>query len=498
MRGDLLLPVRLAWRDVRGGLRGVRIVLACLALGVGAIATVGTLRAAIDRGLAVEGRRLLGGDVAIGSGAEPLLAALAGWIVARGGRISRIARLQSLLVAPSGQRLLVEVKAVDAAYPLVGAATIAPPAGLQSDLAGGGIVCDPLVAQRLGLRLGDTVRLGSARFTLAGTLEHEPDHAGGASLLGPPVLIALASLPATRLIQPGSLVNHEWRVLLAPDDTAPRFTRDLRARFPDSGWHVRLSTEADPSVAVAVDRTATFLVLVGLSALLVGGIGVATGVRAWLEGRARTIATLRCLGAHSRLVFGVFLVQVVGLCVVGVAIGLVAGAALPAVLLSLFGQELPVPAVNGVYPGPLALAACYGLLTALAFALWPLAVAVRIPGAALFRDALTPDRRPGAAAVAANAAAVVLLVATVVASAENRWFALSFCGGAVATLLVFRAGAALLMAGARRAGGGGAAPRAGPARGPRPPPPPRPCPDRSGCVWASPTSTVRRRPPRFS
>jgi putative ABC transport system permease protein len=443
------LAWRLALRDLRGGARGLRVVLACLALGVAAIAAVGSLRAAVDRGLAVNGARLLGGEVAIDTGAEPPPEALRGWLAARGARLSAVVNLRTLAVAADGERLLVELKAVDAAYPLVGAAILDPPGGLQPALAGGAVV-DRLVLQRLGLRDGDTIRLGKSRLKVMAALLSEPDHVGGAGLLGPRVMISAAALPATGLVQPGSLLTHSWRVMLPRGSDARRFIGAIRRAFPDTGWRIRDASEAEAGLDQAVQQTGLFLILVGLSALLVGGIGVATGVRAWLEGRARTIATLRCLGASARLIFAVFLIQVMLLSSAGILAGLAIGAALPVVGIALFGSLLPLPVENGVYAGPLALAACYGLLTAAAFALWPLGRAAQISGAALFRQAVLPTGRASRKIVLANAILALVLGATVIASSADRRFALGFCGSALLALAVFRAGAWALMHGVPR------------------------------------------------
>ncbi|MBN8871711.1 MAG: FtsX-like permease family protein, partial [Rhodospirillales bacterium] len=194
-----------------------------------------------------------------------------------------------------------------------------------------------------------------------------------------------------------------------------------------------------------------FLTLVGLTSLLMGGTGVANGVRAWLDARTRSIATLRCLGAPARLIFAVCLIQVLVLAAAGIALGLVVGAALPIAAGALLKDVLPVPPVPGLYPGPLLAAAVYGLLTALAFALWPLGRAARIPGAALFRDALVPNRtRPSGTLVGAIIAAGLALVGLTVATSANRVFALYFCTAALLTLALFRLGASVLMAAARR------------------------------------------------
>ncbi len=454
------LAWRLARRELRTASRGLRIVLACLALGVAAIAAVGSLRAGVERGMAADGARILGGDIDIQGGAQPLPDALRDWLRARGARISDVVTMRSMLVAPSGERVLVELKAVDGAWPLVGRAGFDPP-GVRLDARDGvsGLAVEPLLKERLGVHAGDRLRLGNATLELRGALTGEPDRVASPSIFGPRALIPLAALPSTGLIQPGALVEYHLRAVPPPGTDIPTLLRDLRAQFGEQGWRLRDARDAAPAVRQFLDRTALFMTLVGLTSLLVGGIGVANGVSAWLAARARSIATLRCLGASARLVFAVVLIQVGVLAGLGIVIGLVAGAALPALGGGMLANLLPVPPQSGLYPVPLALAALYGLLTAGSFALMPLARAMRIPAAALFRDSFAPVRGRGASrgVMLANALLVIALVAVTVAAAEERHFALYFCAGAAATLLVFRLGAWGLMVAARRAPHGGRA-----------------------------------------
>ena len=447
------LAFRLAGRELRGGVRGLRIVLACLALGVGAIAAVGTLREGIVRGLATDGARILGGDIEIQNGSQPAPAALGDWLRARGARVSTVVTMRSMLIATSGERLLVELKAVDDAWPLIGAAAFEP-AGLTLSRNDGrfGLAAEKLVLQRLGVATGDVLKLGNATLQLRGTVDSEPDRVASPSIFGPRVLIPLAALPETALVQPGAIAEYHLRAVLPPGTVIPALIEQLRARFGDQGWRIRDSSNAAPAVSQFIERTSLFMTLVGLTSLLVGGIGVANGVRAWLDGRARTIATLRCLGASARMVFAVALIQVMALSALGVLAGLVLGAVLPILASALLGDILPVPPVVGVFPVPLALAGCYGLLTAAAFSLWPLGRAMRIPGAALFRDPMLPAGvKMRGWLLAANAALAAALVGLTVATADDRGFALWFCGGALATLALFRAGGWALMRIARLA-----------------------------------------------
>lgn len=443
----LSLAFRYARRDLRGGVKGLRIVLACLALGVAAITAVGTLRAGVEAGIAADGARILGGEVEVASQQGPLPQQAIDWLAARSARLSRVTAMRAMAVAPDGERTLVELKAVDDAYPLFGELLLDPP----GRIAPGEVVVERIVADRLGVQPGATIRIGDARFTLRGTIAAEPDKVTSPSILGPRAMISMADLEATALVQPGSLVTFEYRLALREGADRAAFAEALRAAFPQNGWRIRTADAAAPAVNRFVDRAAFFLTLASLTALLVGGIGVATGVRSWLDQRARTIATLRCLGASARVIFTTYLVQVLALAAAGIAIGLAAGFGLTMAAASALADALPVPPRLGLYPAVLGLAALYGLLTALAFALWPLGRAMEIPGAALFRDTLQPAGvRPRIALVAGTVAAGLALAVLIIGTAENRAFAGFFVAGAVATLIVFRIGALALMDIARR------------------------------------------------
>ena len=433
----ILLAAKLARRELRGGIKGLRIVLACLALGVAAIAGVGSLRIAIEAGLTRDGSRVLGGDLEIEGGSQPLPDTLRTWLHDRGARTSDVVTTRSMLVAASGERQLVELKAVDGAWPLIGQAIVDPPQAAVAP----GVAVERIVMDRLALKPGDTVRLGDAKLVVRGVLTEEPDRVSGLAVFGARALVDMADLARANLLQPGALANYHLRLLLPPGANPVQFTADIRTAFPNTGWRIRNASDAAPGVVQFIDRTSLFMTLVGLSALLVGGIGVANGVKAWLEARARTIATLRCLGAAPRLVFLICLLQVMALAAVGVIIGVVAGALLPWALGGLLRGILPVPPIDGVYPRPLALAALFGMLTAGVFALWPLSRAMLISGAGLFRDAILPTGvRPPASVVAGTVALAAALVGLTVLTSPQRGFALGFSVAAIATLLLFAAG----------------------------------------------------------
>jgi putative ABC transport system permease protein len=443
------LAWRLALRDLRGGRRGLLIVVLCLAVGVAAIAGVGSLRAAINQGLAQDGRAILGGDLAISTGSGALPPALSDWFLARHGRLSETVRTRSILVAPSGRRLLAAVEAVSPTWPLLGRVTTAPAGGFSELLASGalpGLLLDPTAADTLGLKPGDRVTLGGVPLRYLGKIVDAPDRISDSQLFGVKALVPLDTLRNSSLLASGSLATYALQVALPAGLAPERVTADLAKTFPVAAWRVRGVGEAAPDITRFVDQAALFMILLGLAALLVGGIGVANGVEAWLAARARSIATLRCLGASAQLMSAVLGFELALLGLPGVLLGLVVGGLAPLLVLPLLRNQLPVPANLALYSLPLALAAAFGLLVALVFAMPPLRRASAISGAALFRAAVLPQRLPWTLQFAlAEGFCLALLVGLAAVSVPRPVIALGFCAGTAATLLLLRGVAWLLM-----------------------------------------------------
>ena len=396
--GTLATARRIAARELRGGVAGFRIFLLCLALGVAAIAAVGSVRVSITEGLEREGRAILGGDAEVELNFRRATAEERRFLEGEALAVSEILDFRSMAATGEGadaDRALTQVKAVDDLHPLVGAVRLAPPIPLAEALAGDGIAVQPLLADRLGLEVGDPVFLGAKRFTLRALIEAEPDVAAGGFGLGPRSLVSLASLDGSGLVAPGSLFESQYRLLLAPD-TSDAALDLLEARtdraLEDTGARWRDRRNASPQIARFVDRMGAFLVLVGLAGLAVGGVGVSAAVRAYLDRKTPVIATLKTLGAEGRTIFAAYLMQIAALAVVGILAGLVLGALIPLVAGPIIQSRLPVPVALGVHPVPLLEAALYGALTALIFTLWPLARTERVRAAALFRDAAAPAR----------------------------------------------------------------------------------------------------------
>ncbi|HZH28823.1 MAG TPA: FtsX-like permease family protein [Azospirillaceae bacterium] len=447
-----ILPLVLARRELRGGLKGFRVFLACLILGVAAIAAVQSVSRGVTEGLRADGRAILGGDVALRTLYTPATPEQVRWLAGQ-GRLDLTVEMRAMARAGAdgGRTTLVELKAVRPSYPLYGEVELEGGGALHPALAPRqgpdgrvwGAVVDPVLGGRLGLGIGDTFRIGEAAFQVVAVVAREPDRAGSSGFpLGPRVMVADEALAATELVRTGSLVNWVYRLALPAGVTPAEFRAAVAAALPDANWRIRDYTNAAPQLEQFIGRLALFLTLVGLTSLLVGGVGVGNAVRAYLDGKVRTIAMLKCVGAEGALVFRTYLVQVLVLAGVGIAAGLVVGALVPLLASQALDGLLPVRLRIGIYPGPLLVAAGFGLLTALAFSLWPLGRAREVPAAALFRETVQPARgRPRLVYVLGAGASALGLALLAIGTADTPGFAAAFVAGAVATLLVFRAAA---------------------------------------------------------
>src|SRR6201991_3844107 len=452
------LALRYALRELRGGLRGFYVFIACIALGVMAIAGVGSVAASLGEGLAREGRTLLGGDAAFSLIQREAKPDEVAFLRSR-GVVSVAATLRGMARTEDGRLALVELKAVDNSYPLLGAVTLDPnmpvPELLSQRDGAFGAAADATLLARLDLKIGDRVTVGSATFQIRSVVGTEPDKLAGGVGFGPRFLISENALRATDLLQPGSLVRWIYRLKLpdnaADDRAATALIDDARTALPQAGWEIRSRGNASPQLERTISRFTQFLTLVGLAALLVGGVGVANAVKSHIDRRGDVIATFKAGGATGRDVFTIYLTQVIVLAVIGSLIGLAAGAALPYLIVGLFGKLLPLPVVPALHPDQLALSLVYGLLTALAFGLWPLGRVHDVPVAALFREAVVSEwHRPRWRYLALMAVVIALLIGIAIGLSYDKRVAAAFVASSILVFALLRGIAAGVMALARR------------------------------------------------
>lgn len=445
---SLRIAARIARRELRGGLRGFRVFLACLALGVAAIAAIGSVRAAIEAGLEREGATLLGGDAQMEFTYRFASDAERAWMDSVADAKSEVVDFRSMAVVQRDtvERALTQVKAIDSAYPLIGQVALDPQIPLDQALAGQdglpGAVMDRILIDRLALTIGDRFRLGTQDFVLMATLTHEPDNAGGGFGLGPRTLVYTRNLAQSGLLEPGTLYSTFYRLDLPADSNLEALGAQAKDRFESSGLRWSDARNGAPGIAAFVDRLSAFLILVGLAGLAVGGIGVSAAVRAYLAGKTNVIATLRTLGADRATIFQTYFIQIGLLSLLGIAIGLILGSLLPILLGPVIRARLPIPAEFTLYPGPLAEASLYGLLTALIFTLWPLARAEDVRAATLFRDALGSARLlPAPRYLAAIGAGLALLIGAAATFSEAPTLTLWTAAGIAGALALLAASA---------------------------------------------------------
>ena len=443
-RLNLPLALRFALREMRGGLGGFLIFLACIALGTAAIAGVNSVARSITEGIASEGRAILAGDMRIETEQRSMTAEERAFFDARGDTSLQVNMRSMARLADGSDQTLVELKAVGGAYPLYGDLVVEPPAADPFAAVDGvfGAVAPRELLDRLDIELGDRLLIGSTQVELRSLLVTEPDALSDGFGFAPRLMIGMEAMEAADLRRPGSLYEEGVKLRLPPgtsDAAVEALRAEANAAFPEAGWSIRDRNRAAPALSSNITRFGQFLTLVGLTALIVGGVGVANAVRAHLDGKRGVIATLKCVGASGGFVFVLYFVQVMLLAVIGVAFGLVLGALAAPVAHWFLAETLPIPAGAGIYPSALGYAALFGLLTAAAFAMLPLGRARDVAPASLFRSrGFDTGGLPRWPFLLAAAALIALLAALAIATSYDERIAAMFLFATGVTFAVLR------------------------------------------------------------
>ena len=418
---NLAFALRMAWRETRGAARHFVVLFGCVALGVAALVSVGTFAANLDRTLTLEARALTGGDVELRSAQplDPAARAAVDELVRAGAVTTAIRELVAMARVPArGATLLVELKAVERAYPLYSRVETAPAAPLVELLAdrgeaGGAVVEAPLL-QRLGLAVGDPLLIGSGRFVITGVLVREPDRPVGLVTLGPRVIVAADALDRTELLQTGSRVRYRTLARLPGGLTARTAADDLARAIGDPSVRIAPFDESQPGLRKFFSQLATYLGLVGLASLLVGGVGIASTVTTFLRRQLATIAILKCLGASSRALLATYLIQTLAVALVGSLLGAAFGLAAQPLLVRALTPFAPFALEARWDVGTPARGIALGLTAALLCALWPLLSVRAVPPSLILRRDVDEGRwrarRPWGAALPIVAGLAALTV----------------------------------------------------------------------------------------
>ena len=427
----LALAWRFALRELRGGMKGFYIFLACIALGVGAISGVNSVARSITHGISNEGQALLGGDVSFSVLQRELPQKELDFLKSS-GQISKIIGMRAMARLPgNADQALIELKAIDAAYPHYGKFS-SPDGPLEFDRLGADkAYVDQSLLDRLELKIGDKFQIGQVDFEIAQTIKSEPDRLGEGISFGSKVIISHDAIDKTHLIKPGSLIRYTYQLKNSNLDRKELKNLISRARadFPDTGWRIRSRENAVPALARNIQRFSQFLTLVGLTALIVGGVGIANAIRAFLETKRAVIASFKALGAPGRFVFQVYLIQIMILACAGIIIGLGIGTLTPFVAAKALAGMVPVSNEAIFFPKALALGALFGLLTALTFSIRPLAISNEIPAASLFRSTgFTFKTMPGTKYLIMIGISLATLIGLAIFNSEERYISMVFIG----------------------------------------------------------------------
>ncbi len=366
---------RLAWRESRTARRRLLLSMSSISLGVGALVAIDSFAGNLTRSLREQSRALLGGDIAFASRRPftPAADSLFDSLAASGVELAYSTNFPSMAFVPrTGNTRLVQIRAVSAGYPLYGEITTEPAGKWEELRTGAHALIDPSLLVALDTRVGDTITVGYARFQIAGTITDVPGTPGIAEMIGPRVFIPARYLPETQLLQFGSTAAYEALGKTRTPEIAERISRDLRPRRRALDLRVQTAGQTEADVSDAIAQLARFIGVVGLVALLLGGLGVASGVHAFVARKIDTVAILRCLGATSRQVLAVYVLQAAVMGLIGAAFGVALGVGMQFLVPIALSDVLPVDVSVKPEPSAMLTGLLVGAWVALAFALRPL------------------------------------------------------------------------------------------------------------------------------
>ena len=401
----------MAWRETRSAWRHFVYFLVCIAIGVGALTGVSLFGAEVEKTVNKEARGLLGGDLEIrlSRPISPQGQAILESLSPRGISLTHVSELIAMVArtdsSTSGQPTqIVELKAVGPAYPLYGAVRLEPQGNLAEllgqqsgrcqDRATFGVVVQESLLIKMGLRIGDCLKIGQGLFGIVAMVRTEPDRMANAFSLGPRVLMSREGLHAAELVKVGSRIRERYLVKIPSDLSADPLLYELRGRLESDAARVSGYKDAQPQLKQFLDQLTRYLGLIGLTALFIGGLGVATSVHAFVREKLTTIAVLKTIGADSPTIIRTYALQamMLGLAgsLIGLAIGILLQQGLPWMIAALMASDLldQLGLAEGgmsISLVPLVKGLALGLLSTLLFTLWPLLTIREVKPARIFR-----------------------------------------------------------------------------------------------------------------
>jgi len=456
---NLILAFSYARRDLRAGVSGFYIFLACIVLSVAIICGIQSLSLGMKESLHRDGRYILGGDISLQTIYEPLRPEYIKFFREKLGPTTVVIETRAMArTMKEDVSSLVELKGVDPFYPLYGEIEVTDEQGkvlttehkiLQellvpphANMNKWGVLVEKELLSRLNVKLGDWIMLGNQKFEIRGIVTKEPDRIGGKQFtIAPRVMISNYIFNATGLKTYGSQVHWEHKILMPQVksfEDLHKAVKRIEDTFPKADWKIKTFLNASNRTEQMIERMTLFLTFTGLATLLIAGIGISNAVQAFIEGKINDIATLKSLGGKKILVFEVYMIEIFILATLGIVTGLAFGVGAAQLAGRLLTAKLALNDSVGFYWQPIFAAAALGYLITFCASLWPIGKAIKTSPSNLFRELIMPsDERPSFNIIMLILISAQLIALVAFTLTSDNLFMAYFLTGTVMTFGIF-------------------------------------------------------------
>ncbi|MDB5091447.1 MAG: transporter permease, partial [Mucilaginibacter sp.] len=362
----------MALRDSRKNRSRLLLFISAIIFGIAALVAIYSFRYNLQNDINSQAATLIGADLVV-SGNKPADAAIKPLLDSLGDKRSEERSFPSMIYFPRTQGTrLVQVRALQGGFPYYGSLETEPAQAGTTFKNGKSALVDKTLMMQFNMHVNDSIKVGEVTFQIAGILDKAPGQTGVASGVAPIVYIPLQYLEQTGLSKKGSRINYSFYYKYDKPVNMNKLVKTIEHRVDKADMNIETIEIRKENTGRSFGDLTRFLSLVGFIALLLGCVGVASAIHIYIREKIASIAIMRCLGVKASEAFLIYLIQIIGIGIIGSVIGAVLGTSIQHILPMVMKDFLPITISTDISWLAIGQGILLGIIISVLFALLPL------------------------------------------------------------------------------------------------------------------------------